>query len=293
MKQKQIYELKVPLEIRAKVKENLDEELLLFDNLSDLFPLMTYASRISYYAIGLCTKGSCTFLLDLQEYKLKPGFFVATMPNQIIQMTSLSEDFKGCFIALSKTWMEIPYLNKLEDLSSFSIYVKDHPCIRVEKLQKKIYLDFYHFLEKKIKEPNRYRKEMMHVLITGFILNLCGIFDRRDLSYSNSLNRRKKMCEQFLRDLPQFCTKERTIDFYAERSCVTAKHFSFVIKEETGRTANEWITDFVVMEAKALLKTTNLDIKEIAYKLNFPSSTFFGKYFKRYVGVSPKSFRDA
>ena len=51
------------------------------------------------------------------------------------------------------------------------------------------------------------------------------------------------------------------------------------------------ISYVVIMDAKAKLKSTDMTIQEIAYSLNFPNASFFGKYFKRYVGMTPLDFR--
>ncbi|MDR0368520.1 MAG: helix-turn-helix domain-containing protein, partial [Bacteroidales bacterium] len=51
------------------------------------------------------------------------------------------------------------------------------------------------------------------------------------------------------------------------------------------------IDNYVVLEAKALLKSTNMTVQQISDELNFPSQSFFGKYFHRVVGVSPKEYR--
>ena len=71
-----------------------------------------------------------------------------------------------------------------------------------------------------------------------------------------------------------------------------SRYFSAVIKEKSGSTALQWIVQMVITEAKQLLENSDLTIKEIATKLNFPTQSFFGKYFKQYVGVSPKEYRN-
>ena len=83
------------------------------------------------------------------------------------------------------------------------------------------------------------------------------------------------------------------MDFYAEKLSITPKYMSTVIKQTSGKTAGDWIDDHVLLEAKALLKSTNMTILQISDELNFPSQSFFGKYFKRLTGVSPKEYRRA
>ena len=85
--------------------------------------------------------------------------------------------------------------------------------------------------------------------------------------------------------------KERMIEFYSEKLFLTPKHLSKVIRERSGKSAGEWIEDHVMLEAKALLKSTDKTIQQISDELKFPSQSFFGKYFKRRAGVSPKEYR--
>lgn len=81
------------------------------------------------------------------------------------------------------------------------------------------------------------------------------------------------------------------MSFFARRLNFTPNYLSSRVKEYSGRTATEWIEESVILEAKTMLKHTDLTIQEIAYKLNFPTQTFFGKYFKRITGLSPKQYR--
>lgn len=84
---------------------------------------------------------------------------------------------------------------------------------------------------------------------------------------------------------------ERSVNFYANKLFLTAKYLSKVVQENSGKTATNWIDDYVILEAKALLNSSKLTIQQISDELNFPSQSFFGKYFKRKVGMSPKEYR--
>ena len=84
---------------------------------------------------------------------------------------------------------------------------------------------------------------------------------------------------------------ERSVKFYADQLCLTPKHLSGVVKEVSGKTVGEWIDELVILEAKALLNSSSMNIQEIADRLNFANQSFFGKYFKHYTGMSPKEYR--
>ena len=86
------------------------------------------------------------------------------------------------------------------------------------------------------------------------------------------------------------CIKEYH-SFYAGKLCVTPKYLSLLVKNVSNRTAGEWIDNYVVLEAKALLSSSTLSIQEISDRLNFANQSFFGKYFKQHAGISPTEYR--
>ena len=73
--------------------------------------------------------------------------------------------------------------------------------------------------------------------------------------------------------------------------CITPKYLSSIVKDVSGKNAGEWITEYVILEAKVLLKSSKMDVQGIAYKLNFPNQSFFGKYFKQKTGMTPGQYR--
>ena len=85
--------------------------------------------------------------------------------------------------------------------------------------------------------------------------------------------------------------KERSVVYFANRLCISPKHLSMVVKKVSGRTASDWIDEYVVLEAKQMLRTTTLTVQEVSRELNFANQSFFGKYFKKHVGMSPSEYR--
>ena len=84
---------------------------------------------------------------------------------------------------------------------------------------------------------------------------------------------------------------EREVRAYAEQLLITPKYLSAVCKEKSGRTAMDWITESTVNHIKYYLLQTDLSVKEIAFKLDFPDVSFFCKYVKKHLGKSPVDYR--
>ena len=106
-----------------------------------------------------------------------------------------------------------------------------------------------------------------------------------------SKSRKDVIFEKYMREVLKHYKTERSVAFYADKLCLTAKHLSSVVKEMSGKTASEWIERFVILEARALLKSSDMSIQQIAEQLNFANQSFFGKYFKHHMGISPKEYR--
>ena len=70
-------------------------------------------------------------------------------------------------------------------------------------------------------------------------------------------------------------------------------YLSTIIKEETGKTALQWINLFTINFSKHYLVDTDMSVKEIAATLNFPDPSTFGRYFKHYMGCTPGEYREA
>ena len=85
-------------------------------------------------------------------------------------------------------------------------------------------------------------------------------------------------------------TERRTVAEYAAEASLSVRHFSTLIHQYTGRTPMQWIHFFTIGQAKHLLQS-NLQIKEIAYRLGFPEQFTFRKYFKTHTGISPSQYR--
>ena len=105
-------------------------------------------------------------------------------------------------------------------------------------------------------------------------------------------SRSEIICKNFTQLVTLHYKETRNVAWYAEKMNITHAHLCTTVKQSTGNTCIEIISRMVIMDAKSQLKSTNLSIQEIADSLNFANMSFFGKYFKRYVGMSPLEYRN-
>ena len=265
-------------------------DIALFDTES-VISLYNGPSKLEVVSIGLCLEGSTRFNISLREFELIPGRMVIALPNQIIEHRQFSSNFRGIFFAVSKSLLES--LPKVGNVLSFFFFLKDYPCFDLNLHEQEIIKEYHAFIRKRLKnKDDRYRREVVMGLMQGFFFELCNIFNSYDASaVVKSKSRKEYIFERFYESLVQSYQSERSVKFYADQLCLTPKHLSGVVKEVSGKTVGEWIDELVILEAKALLNSSSMNIQEIADRLNFANQSFFGKYFKHYTGMSPKEYR--
>lgn len=104
-------------------------------------------------------------------------------------------------------------------------------------------------------------------------------------------SRAEVIYNRFMDLLSKHFREERNVTFYASQLCVTPKYLSAVVKEYSGKSPYRWIEEIVMDEICRLLRFSDESIKEIAYALNFPNASFFGKFVKKHTGLSPLQYR--
>lgn len=99
-----------------------------------------------------------------------------------------------------------------------------------------------------------------------------------------------KLFTLFIKDIRENCMTERSLSFYASKAHLSTKYFSSLIYKHSGIHASEWVKKYTIINAKGLLKSKKFTVQQVSEKMNFPNSSFFGKYFKEAVGMTPRHY---
>lgn len=242
--------------------------------------------KLQRAAIVLCTSGSCRIKVNLEEYEIKAPQLVTFMPGHIFELLSDVNDLDGYVISLSKRFIDMINLPGWQHQ-----YMKmyNSPITNINEEMLNSLRIFYAILYRAaINDKNPFRLQIIENLISVFYYGGVSSFDNE---VESNLKYKNHIVDNFLELVQQHYREERLIQYYAGRLCITPKYLSKLVKDHTGRAATDWIEQHVILEARAMLQSTDLSIQQIATTLNFPNQSFFGKYFKRATGVSPKHYR--
>lgn len=117
--------------------------------------------------------------------------------------------------------------------------------------------------------------------------------DEESLEPPRPRSRRALYTHEFVRLVRKYFRMEHSVRFYANKLCISPKYLSLVVKECSGRTAAEIIDEYLLLEAKNMLRFSGKNIQQVAYELNFSNQSSFGKYFKHLTGMSPSEFQNS
>ena len=234
-------------------------------------------------------KGFVRAKINMVEYKIEAPSVVIIANDSIFLPLEYSEDLKSKIIVMSREFSNSMFSNLTEirsipnSLYANSVFIMDNSNF--------VFYKYYDLLlnlvsSPKIKFKVEAARHMTLAMFYGYTFDEHGVDEKK-----NKSSRQEMLHSKFIDLLSRNFRTEREVKFYAEKLCVTPKYLSQVVSGLTGRTPSDYIEEFVVMESKALLNSTPMTIQQISDEMHFPSQSFFGKYFKRIVGMSPKEYR--
>lgn len=249
--------------------------------------------KIDMIILLFCTEGRLQFEMNDRTYIANKGNVVVGLPKMVFSNYMMSPDFKSNIIALSYSAAQRNMqINK--DSLDLMQHVASNPVIEIDADRQELVSKYYSIIEHKVKNPHGYfHKEIMRNIFSCAVYELFAIIAPH-VSYSNdggSMKQANLLFKRFADLINANNGKVRSVKSYAEEMCITPKYLSFVSKTVTGRTALEWIHTSTVRAIERYLRHSNLSIKEIADQLDFPNLSFFGKFTKSHLGVSPTEYR--
>lgn len=285
------FEIDFPPELEATAA--FDKNLIIINNLT-IKELQSAPMQTGFFVICLCTSGEARFNLGGKDRVMRKDDLLLLLGEQAFQDVSYTNDFKAMAVLMSRTYTQDCIVG-LNYLWPYLIYLMSNPVIRLSEHERRWILSCHHLLLNRLREgaDSRYLRETVLSLTRAFYFEICSLLDKRnpDAFSSSKQNRAFVIFDQFIRLISENFKHERCVEWYSSEMCLTPKHLSEVVKSVSGRTAGQWITSFVMIETKTLLKNSSLTIKEIALRLNFPNQSFLGKYFKNITGMSPSEYR--
>lgn len=255
------------------------------------------AIRINGLTLILCLKGNFSVDINIDQYDVAANTILVAGPNSIINFNKIEPDTLEAYTLFVS-------LNFLKDVNldinalsttNFSNQKKHITSLSDEETTHlKKYLDLI-YLNTTNNSNHIYKKNIARCLMASLLYQMMQFGSSRNIEDDDDVaqpqSRRMNYVRDFMALVQKYHSKERSVGFYAGKLFISPKYLSLIIKDSTGRSAAEWIDEFVILEAKNLLRFSGKNIQQVAYELNFTNQSSFGKYFKHLTGMSPSEFQ--
>lgn len=253
--------------------------------------------RIDAMVMWLCLEGGGVLTCNLEELRITKRSLIVLPPKSIVEV-SLTEErsFSGYLMVIDQAYLGEADLNLRKIIGTMVgskipksvLHLEEEECQQLTNLFELGYSTIEHTTE------STFSEDIIRTMLALFIYQISNLFAiRNELKRGESpaSSRTEEYFRRFLKELSEHYLERQNVTFYADQLCISSRYLTTIVRRVSGHSVTDWMNRYVITEAKYLLKYSDMSIQEVAYKLNFPNQSFFGKYFKQHVGISPSTYR--
>lgn len=240
----------------------------------------------------LCMKGTMRVTINANDYNIGTNDLITLPPNYFMEIHECSSDIHIYYAGFSSQFIE--NINLIKSTEHLLPVIIENPVVALSPTDARSYELFYLSSIFSYASPiSKTNKEIVKAVFTMFIQGATEIYKMRNNWDLHSHTRKYEVYQDFMKLVMKYYTVQHSAAFYANQLGLSLPHFCSTIKKATGNTPLEVIASVILMEAKARLKFTEDPVKNIALALGFGNLSFFNKFFKKHVGVTPHEYRDS
>ncbi len=267
-----------------------DNEIVIVDSIQQFAQIST--AHVTMNAIVICTSGKVQAQMNGIQMELHKNQVAVVPQNVTVTDVMVSPDFNMKAMFLTNRILQ-SFLREKMNIWNDMMYIHRQHVVAMDEDEILFYTHFYDMLTLAIErgKENPYHAEIIQALLRSAVLGLCGAMKWMLSANHHEIHTTDSYFQRFLDLLHSTEVKHRTVEAYANELCISPKYLSTICKKNSGKTANEWITEQVLEDIRYYLKQTDLSIKQVCDRLGFPNPSFFGKYVKDHFGMTPMQLR--
>lgn len=266
-----------------------DNDVVIIDDLRNFSKLQTI--KLDFLLIIVVKSGRVAMKANKVDSTASCNDIIICQPNTILNDCLFSFDFTAKAVCLSaKVARKMLHISDVLDMS---FYLKNKPIIHIDEPTMSTFEKYHALLsEQLLKESSKYKRQIVGYLVSSFLFCLMTVIEQAEPERTAiHISRSSVLFKQFIELLTSLDVKPRKLEFYSCQLCITGKYLTTICKENSGKTAYEWIIEYAVEDVNRLLSHSDMSIKEISNYLGFPNLSFFGRFVRAHLGCSPTEFR--
>ncbi len=283
---------KAVVNIDKSLRKSFDFQIQRFEDAVKIFGGSIPPNRFSHFYIAIVTNGQGTKSVGLTEFKVIPNTLIFIPSGTIHYSHSFTADTKGFILSFSTHYLLANHSNKnlLNELAFFQ--TESQPFLYLTDTDKEILLDNFQNIASEYLNYKENKDDLLRLYILELLIKTERIYKKQISQIENQKDTQTRLVKEFKGLLKKYFLHEKSVSFYAQQLAIHPNHLNATIKSAVGKTCSELIHDRIILEAKCLLHSTELSVKEIAAYLSFEDSSYFSKYFKKLTDESPVDYRN-
>ena len=269
--------------------------MMLDDNFDDkVFKGFSYIGspvKLMFVSLIICRKGKMRIRVNLKEMTVEPNDVLLVTPGSIVDMVICEGECRMAVIHIDND--KVSHQPNVKILLQLRSIIKNESFVtRFSEAAIVQFVEAYKMVRWVIDDGSlRFKDEAIEgsfQVMAAYWMNEIAV--QSESAKPTVLSRNEQLFQTFIRLVQKNYMVHREVSFYADQICITAKYLGVVVAQVSGRRPLDWIRDYVILDAKAMLLSREYSIQQISQLLNFPNPSFFSKYFREAVGYSPSKF---
>ncbi len=259
---------------------------------SDFSYFENHAYRLEGCAILFCRAGEAEVMVDQCQDRLVRNTLMLLLPGAYLLFMDRSEDFKVSYCTFSRDlFSEAAF--RLEPDFFAAVHrnpIANPPQQIVDGAAIWFQMAAYTYRDRQ----NIFRNTIIKNRLQNILLEISDKMQRfatKPVRTFENTTRQLELFHRFAALVHEHCSHEREVSFYADELCISTRYLSTIVRTVAHTSAKEFIDRAVMLEIRMMLRSTDLSVQEIAYRLKFPDQSYLGRFFKKHAGESPTEYR--
>lgn len=245
-----------------------------------------FPHRHDFYYLLFISSGKGTHTIDFKTYNLTNNQLFFMSPGQVHQW-NIKPGAKGYTLFFDKALFNSTHF-KIEEEWSFFHNFFDEASIIIPKKQQKQLTELFKLILTEYSAPDRKQENTIKNLISALLYKINDIsFSERKTISPNKFD----VIRKFDLLLDKHFKEEHLLSFYADKLNISPNYLNALCNKMLNKSAKQLINQRLLLESKRLLSHSSLNINDIADFLNFNSSSYFVRFFKKLESITPQQFK--
>jgi AraC family transcriptional activator of pobA len=260
-----------------------------FDNYLEMHKDLHFPHKHSFYDLVYFSSGSGSHAIDFVSFPVAPGSIYFMIPGQVHTWGFESQP-TGFIVNFSEAFINDLIANpRYLDQFSFFLGIAGEQVINIPAEGQSTIAGILKTIVQEANSSAALKDDMARTGLVQLFIQVSRYTKKTNGKTSNNYNH--LLLQNFQKLIEQHYKEKKLTKDYAAMLYVTPNYLNALCKDLNGQSAGELIRDRVILEAKRLLVNAQMTVTEIALELDFTDKSYFSKFFKKYVGVSPEAFR--